>query len=123
LHDALPIYNSLEDVKAFASEHGYPIMLKAVCGGGGKGMRIVASEDEIESAYDRAKSEAKNSFGDDRMYAERYINEPKHIEVQILGDTHGNVVHLYVRECSIQRRNQIVVEFAHSFTLSSEMID
>ena len=113
--------NSLEDVKAFASEHGYPIMLKAVSGGGGKGMRIVASEDEIESAYDRAKSEAKNSFGDDRMYAERYINEPKHIEVQILGDTHGNVVHLYERDCSIQRRHQKVVEVAPSFNLSSEM--
>lgn len=113
--------NSLDDVKAFAQEHGYPIMLKAVSGGGGKGMRIVTSEEEIESAYDRAKSEAKNSFGDDRMYAERYIDKPKHIEVQILGDTFGNVVHLYERDCSIQRRHQKVVEVAPSFNLSDEM--
>lgn len=104
--------NSLEDIQVFAREHGYPIMVKAVSGGGGKGMRIVHSEEELEQSYHLAKSEALTSFGDGRMYAERYVDKPKHIEVQILGDTVGNVIHLYERDCSIQRRHQKVVEVA-----------
>ncbi|XJS11752.1 pyruvate carboxylase [Aerococcaceae bacterium WGS1372] len=113
--------NSLEDIQEFAREHGYPIMVKAISGGGGKGMRIIHSEDELEQSYQLAKSEALTSFGDGRMYAERYIDKPKHIEVQILGDTFGNVIHLYERDCSIQRRHQKVVEVAPSFNLSDEM--
>ncbi|EFR31191.1 pyruvate carboxylase [Eremococcus coleocola] len=114
---------SLSEVKSFVQEHGYPIMIKAVNGGGGKGMRIVRQADELEQAYDRAKSEAKTSFGDDSIYVERYVENPKHIEVQIIGDQHGNLVHLFERDCSIQRRHQKVVEIAPSFNLSPSMRD
>ncbi|MDO4432311.1 MAG: pyruvate carboxylase [Aerococcaceae bacterium] len=112
---------SFEEIEAFVAQHGYPIMIKAVSGGGGKGMRIVKQADELRDAYDRAKSEAQTSFGDDRLYAERYVQNPKHIEVQILGDSYGNVAHLYERDCSIQRRHQKVVEVAPSFGLSETM--
>lgn len=112
---------SLKEVQQFAEEAGYPIIVKAVSGGGGKGMRIVYNPEDLEEAYTRAKSEAKASFGDDRLYAEKYVEHPKHIEVQILGDQHGNVVHLYERDCSIQRRHQKVVEVAPSFNLSEKM--
>ena len=111
----------LSEAEAFAEISGYPLMMKAVSGGGGKGMRIVNSPDELAEAYQRAKSEAKTSFGDDSLYVEKYIASPKHIEVQILGDHHGNVIHLYERDCSIQRRHQKVVEVAPSFNLSAEM--
>lgn len=98
----------------FAKEAGYPLMIKATSGGGGKGMRIVNEESELEEAFTRAKSEAQKSFGNSEVYIEKYINEPKHIEVQIMGDEHGNIVHLYERDCSVQRRHQKVVEVAPS---------
>ena len=112
---------SLKEVSAFAKQHGFPIMIKAALGGGGRGMRLVTSEDELEEAYKRAKSEAKAAFGSDEVYVEKAIIQPKHIEVQILGDTHGNIVHLYERDCSIQRRHQKVVEIAPSISLSEEL--
>ena len=101
----------------FANEAGYPLMIKATSGGGGKGMRIVNSEDELEEAFSRAKSEAEKSFGNSEVYIEKYINEPKHIEVQIMGDSEGHIVHLYERDCSVQRRHQKVVEVAPSVGL------
>src|SRR5690625_4193656 len=113
--------SSIDEVFTFGEEHGYPIIIKAVSGGGGKGMRIVNSEKEVKDAYDRTKSEAINSFGNDALYVEKYIDHPKHIEVQILGDQYGNVVHLYERDCSVQRRHQKVVEVAPAYGLSNEM--
>ncbi|MDR2401073.1 MAG: acetyl-CoA carboxylase biotin carboxylase subunit [Deferribacteraceae bacterium] len=102
--------NTAEEVKRIAREVGYPIMLKAAAGGGGKGMRRVDSEAEIDSAWRAATSEALNAFGDGSVYVEKYILEPHHIEVQVLGDQHGNLIHMYERECSIQRRHQKVIE-------------
>lgn len=110
--------SSVEDVYDFGEKYDYPIIVKAVSGGGGKGMRIVHNKDEVQEAYDRTKSEAVNSFGNDALYIEKYINNPKHIEVQILGDQHGNVVHLFDRDCSVQRRHQKVVEVAPSYGLN-----
>jgi propionyl-CoA carboxylase alpha chain len=97
-----------------ADEIGYPVMLKASAGGGGKGMRIADTRDEVAEAFTRAKSEAKSSFGDDRVFVEKFIVNPRHVEIQVLGDKHGNVIYLGERECSIQRRNQKVVEEAPS---------
>ena len=97
-----------------ADEIGYPVMIKASAGGGGKGMRIAWSAKEVAEGFASSKSEAKSSFGDDRVFVEKYIEEPRHIEIQVLGDKHGNVIHLGERECSIQRRNQKVVEEAPS---------
>ncbi|MEP9379799.1 acetyl/propionyl/methylcrotonyl-CoA carboxylase subunit alpha [Aquabacter sp. CN5-332] len=97
-----------------ADEIGYPVMIKASAGGGGKGMRIAHSREEVQDGFDRAKSEAKSSFGDDRVFVEKFIVDPRHIEIQVLGDKHGNVAYLGERECSIQRRNQKVVEEAPS---------
>ncbi|MFD1929002.1 pyruvate carboxylase [Sporosarcina siberiensis] len=113
--------STVEEVAIFGKSSGYPIMVKASLGGGGRGMRIVNSEEEVAQAFERAKSEAKSAFGSDEMYVEKYIDKPKHIEVQILGDQHGNVVHLYERDCSIQRRHQKVVEIAPSISLSDEL--
>ncbi|WP_150887733.1 pyruvate carboxylase [Staphylococcus auricularis] len=107
--------------KAFADEAGYPLMIKATSGGGGKGMRIVRSEDELEEAFNRAKSEAEKSFGDSEVYIERYIDNPKHIEVQVMGDEKGNLVHLFERDCSVQRRHQKVVEVAPSVALEDDL--
>jgi len=112
---------SLEEVKEFTNEHGYPVIIKASLGGGGRGMRIIRSEEELSDAYDRAKSEAKAAFGNDEIYVEKLIENPKHIEVQIIGDSHGNIVHLYERDCSVQRRHQKVVEVAPSLSLSEEL--
>ncbi len=109
--------SSAEEVAAFGSTNGYPVIIKASLGGGGRGMRIVNSEEEVTEAFERARSEAKSAFGSDEVYVEKYINQPKHIEVQILGDTYGNIVHLYERDCSIQRRHQKVVEIAPSISL------
>src|SRR5262245_21982496 len=92
-----------------AEEIGYPVMIKASAGGGGKGMRIANDKREIAEGFARARSEAKSSFGDDRVFIEKYITDPRHIEIQVLGDKHGNVIHLGERECSIQRRNQKVI--------------
>lgn len=113
--------DSINDVLAFGEKHEYPIMIKAALGGGGRGMRVVHSADEAQEAYDRAKSEAKAAFGSDEVYVEKYVDRPKHIEVQILGDKNGNIVHLYERDCSIQRRHQKVVEIAPSNSLSDEL--
>jgi len=97
-----------------ADQIGYPVMIKASAGGGGKGMRIAYSKAEVAEGFARARSEAKSSFGDDRVFIEKFITDPRHIEIQVLGDKHGNVVYLGERECSIQRRNQKVVEEAPS---------
>ena len=97
-----------------ANDVGYPVMIKASAGGGGKGMRIAWSEAEVAEGFARSKSEAKSSFGDDRMFIEKFIVDPRHIEIQLLGDKHGNVIYLGERECSIQRRNQKVIEEAPS---------
>jgi propionyl-CoA carboxylase alpha chain len=107
------IENEVEAVK-IADDIGYPVMIKASAGGGGKGMRIAWSKAEVAEGYARSKSEAKSSFGDDRMFIEKFIVDPRHIEIQLLGDKHGNVIYLGERECSIQRRNQKVIEEAPS---------
>lgn len=112
---------SLGDVKDFCEKNGFPVMIKAALGGGGRGMRIVRNGDELEESYNRAKSEAKAAFGDDDVYVEKLIENPKHIEVQILGDHDGNIVHLYERDCSVQRRHQKVVEIAPSVSLSDDL--
>ena len=111
---------SEEDALKIARECGYPVMIKAAAGGGGRGMRIVRSEEELLPSYRNAKSEAKKAFGNDDMFIEKYIEGPKHIEVQILGDKYGNIVHLYERDCSIQRRHQKVIEIAPSLVLTDE---
>ena len=103
-----------EEAIKIANEIGYPVMLKASAGGGGKGMRIAYKADEVVEGFTRARSEAASSFGDDRVFIEKFIVNPRHIEIQVLGDKHGNVIHLNERECSIQRRNQKVIEEAPS---------
>ena len=110
----------VEEAKKLAAECGYPIMLKAAAGGGGRGMRIVRNEEELPFAFNSAKSEAKKAFGIDTMFMEKYLEKPKHIEVQVLGDKYGNIVHLYERDCSIQRRHQKVVEFTPAFSISDK---
>lgn len=112
---------SIDEVLAFATTHDYPIMIKAALGGGGRGMRVAHDEKEAREGYERAKSEAKAAFGSDEVYVEKYIGNPKHIEVQILGDTHGNVIHLFERDCSVQRRHQKVVEVAPCVSLAPEL--
>src|SRR5271165_2567058 len=97
-----------------ADEIGYPVMIKASAGGGGKGMRIAHSKSEVTEGFNLARAEAKASFGDDRVFLEKFIVDPRHIEIQVLGDKHGNLIHLGERECSIQRRNQKIVEEAPS---------
>jgi len=106
---------------AFAEECGYPVMLKAAAGGGGRGMRIVRSREEMEEQFTSARSEAAKAFGIDDIFIEKYIERPKHIEVQVLGDNYGNVVHLYERDCSIQRRHQKVVEFTPALNISDRL--
>lgn len=110
----LGIIESPEHAVTIADEIGYPVMIKASAGGGGKGMRIAHSAGEVAEGFARAKSEAASSFGDDRVFVEKFIVDPRHIEIQVLGDKHGNVIYLGERECSIQRRNQKVVEEAPS---------
>jgi len=100
---------------------GYPVLVKAAAGGGGKGMRLVASEKELKDAMAAAQREAKSAFGDDRIFIEKYIEKPRHVEIQIFGDTHGHVVHLFERECSIQRRHQKIIEESPSPALSSKL--
>ena len=104
----------------YAITHGFPVILKASAGGGGRGMRIVNQESEFLSSFESAKNEALNAFGNDDIFMEKYIDRPKHIEVQILGDSFGNIVHLFERDCSIQRRHQKVIEFAPSISLPEE---
>jgi propionyl-CoA carboxylase alpha chain len=109
-----------DHAEKIAGEIGYPVMIKASAGGGGKGMRIAWSDDDVRDGFDRARSEARSSFGDDRVFIEKFIVDPRHIEIQILADGHGNIVYLGERECSIQRRNQKVVEEAPSPFLDEE---
>ncbi len=114
---------SVEEAKRIAAEGGYPMLIKAASGGGGKGMKVVRSEEEMEEAYRTARSEAKANFGDDTVYMEKYLEKPRHIEIQVFGDTHGNGIHLGERDCSIQRRHQKLVEEAPSPILSEEERD
>ena len=108
------------DAKAIASEIGYPVLIKASAGGGGKGMRVVENESSFKEQMERAISEATSAFGDGSVFIEKYITRPRHIEFQVFGDHHGNIVHMFERECSIQRRHQKVIEEAPSAVLTSE---
>lgn len=123
----IPLIESNKDVLADeavalkeANRIGYPLMLKAAAGGGGRGMRVVRNDEELKKAFHEARSEAKNAFGDDTVFLEKFVENPKHIEVQIAADRHGNIVHLFERDCSVQRRFQKVVEIAPSVTLKHE---
>ena len=115
------ILNTSAEAKISAEESGYPIMLKATAGGGGRGMRFVKSEDELENAFDSAQSESKIAFDNGDLYLEKFIEEPRHIEIQILADTAGNVVALGERECSIQRRHQKLIEESPSSAVTKEL--
>ncbi|MEH6682195.1 MAG: acetyl-CoA carboxylase biotin carboxylase subunit [Sediminicola sp.] len=110
-----------ETAKKVASEIGFPILIKASAGGGGKGMRVVENENELQSQMDRAISEATSAFGEGAVFIEKYVSSPRHIEIQIMADVHGNVLHFFERECSIQRRHQKVVEEAPSSILDPEL--
>ncbi len=109
------------NIDAMAREIGYPLMVKAAAGGGGKGMRVVHHSNDLDSAIDAAKNEARNSFGNDTLIIEKYLDNPRHIEVQILGDKKGNIVHLYERECSIQRRHQKIIEESPSPAITNKL--
>jgi acetyl-CoA carboxylase biotin carboxylase subunit len=109
------------EARQIASRYGYPVLLKAAAGGGGKGMRVVRQDSELESSLDAARREAKNAFGDDAVYVEKYIEGPRHVEIQILADAHGNCVSLGERECSVQRRHQKMLEEAPSVAVSPEL--
>lgn len=111
----------LEAARRIADRIGYPVLLKAVAGGGGKGMRVVSSPNELASAWRDAASESLNAFGDERVYIESYLNRPRHIEMQIFADAHGNVIYLGERECSVQRRHQKVIEEAPSSFMTPEL--
>ena len=112
---------SLDEIRTFAREAGLPIMIKASAGGGGKGMRLVEKEGDLASAYDRVRSEALSFFNDDAVYAEKFVSSPRHIEVQILGDQHGNLVYIGERECTLQRRHQKVLEECPSPVVTPEL--
>ena len=112
---------SIAQAKGYAGKVGFPIILKAAHGGGGRGMRVVNSADELESAFEVARRESLNAFGSDEVFIEKFIEKAKHIEVQLLGDEHGNLVHLYERDCSVQRRHQKVVEIAPSPNVSDSL--
>ncbi|WP_052595767.1 acetyl-CoA carboxylase biotin carboxylase subunit [Aureispira sp. CCB-QB1] len=112
-----------ELAKKIALEIGFPILIKASAGGGGKGMRVVEKVEELDEQMERAISEAQSAFGDGSVFIEKYVTSPRHIEIQVLADTHGNVIHLFERECSIQRRHQKVVEEAPSIVLTPELRD
>ncbi|MCP4457281.1 MAG: acetyl-CoA carboxylase biotin carboxylase subunit [Cytophagales bacterium] len=112
--------NDVDESKKLAKEIGYPIMIKASAGGGGKGMRVVEKEEDFIDQMERAQSEARNSFGNDAVFIEKFIEYPKHIEVQVVGDQHGNIVHLFERECSVQRRHQKVIEEAPSALMNDK---
>ena len=116
--------HAIEDVDSAlqtAKEIGFPILIKAAAGGGGKGMRVVEKQEDFKEQMDRAVSEAVSSFGNGAVFIEKYIGSPRHIEIQVLADTHGNIVHLFERECSVQRRHQKVIEEAPSSVLTSEL--
>ena len=111
----------LKEAQSMAEAIGYPVMVKAVSGGGGRGMRIVEDASSFDQAFNTAKAEAGAAFNDERMYVEKFIHKPRHIEIQILGDKHGNVIHLGERDCSLQRRNQKVIEEAPCGIISEEL--
>ena len=117
----LEALSDADEAVGIARDIGYPVMLKASAGGGGKGMRVANDDDECRDGFERARSEASSSFGDDRVFVEKFITEPRHIEIQILADTHGNAIYLGERECSIQRRHQKVIEEAPSPFVDAEM--
>ncbi|HEY5610353.1 MAG TPA: biotin carboxylase N-terminal domain-containing protein, partial [Thermoanaerobaculia bacterium] len=112
---------SVEEMIAFARDAGYPVMVKASAGGGGKGMRLVADESELRASFERVQGEARSFFGDDAIYAEKVIASPRHIEVQVLGDKQGNLIHLGERECTLQRRHQKVIEECPSPVVDREL--
>lgn len=112
---------TLEEATKVAKQIGFPIIIKASAGGGGKGMRVVRAENELESAFRACRSEGQNYFSDPTVYIEKFINDPKHIEIQVFGDTHGNVCHLFERECSVQRRHQKIIEEAPSPSVPQEV--
>lgn len=112
---------SLDIALSEADEIGYPVMLKAASGGGGRGMRVIKNESDLKDNFESARSEAKNAFGDDTMFLEKYVEDPKHLEVQIVADNYGNIRHLFERDCSVQRRHQKVVEVAPSYNVSQEV--
>lgn len=114
---------SVEQAEAFVKEHGYPVIMKAAYGGGGRGMRVIREGESISDAFTRASSEAKTAFGNGTIFIERFLDRPKHIEVQLLADNYGNVIHLYERDCSVQRRYQKVVEMAPSISLPPKTRD
>lgn len=115
--------SSDDEAKEFAKKAGYPVMIKAAAGGGGRGMRVVDNEQDLLINFHAAKNEAKKAFGNDSMFIEKYLECPKHIEVQVLGDIYGNIVHLHERDCSIQRRHQKVIEYTPAFSLPKELRD
>ena len=115
------VIDNISDCRIIAKEIGYPVMIKASSGGGGKGMRIVSSEEKLESSFNSAQSEAKASFNDERVYLEKFIEEPRHIEIQIASDSRGNTISLGERECSIQRRNQKIIEEAPSIAVNEDL--
>lgn len=123
IEDSKVDITSLKIAKSEANRIGYPVMVKAAAGGGGRGMRVVRSDAEMDTEYDEARNEARTAFGDDTVFIEKFIDNPKHIEVQIFGDKHGNLVHLYERDCSVQRRFQKVVEVAPAITLAQKTKD
>lgn len=112
---------SIEEAQTIIKKIGYPIIIKASAGGGGKGMRVVRADHELESAFRACRSEGQNYFANPTVYIERFINDPKHIEIQVFGDTHGNVVHLFERECSVQRRHQKIIEESPSPSMSNDI--
>ena len=120
----IPGYNepieSAEKAVEIAKGIGYPVMIKASAGGGGKGLRVAYNDNEAHEGFDSCRNEARNSFGDDRVFIEKFVEQPRHIEIQVLGDAHGNVIYLNERECSIQRRHQKVIEEAPSPFISEE---
>lgn len=118
-----PALENIETAKEWAKKIGYPVIIKAKAGGGGKGMKVAFSENDIETAYTMARAEAKASFTSDEVYMEKYLQKPRHIEIQILADTYGNVVHLGERDCSIQRKNQKVIEETPSPALNQQQRD
>ncbi|MEG0250772.1 MAG: pyruvate carboxylase [Peptostreptococcus sp.] len=112
---------SVKEAKEVAETIGYPVMVKASNGGGGRGMRIVRQADDLEREFENARSESRKAFGEDLIFIEKYIEDPKHIEVQVLGDEYGNIVHLYERDCSVQRRHQKIIEHAPAFSLAEDI--
>jgi len=128
VHAKIPLIESskvalsgISVAEAEATRIGFPLMLKAAAGGGGRGMRVIRSGEELQKCFEDARREARNAFGDDTLFFEKFIDQPKHIEVQIVADTHGNVMHLYERDCSLQRRFQKIVEVAPSFNLADSV--